>query len=836
MLLPFHVLQATLYCKYKAWLLSKEECSDPLQIENKEVNFPFSIFSPDDKVPLTAWLFERLIKEKTAVICYGKSQRVTIRLSSFAAKAQRLLETARDIVLHQQSPSFYKNPHCSECPFWNHCYPKLKERDCISLLGGMTPKVIDKYHKRGIFSITQLSYLFRPRRRGRKLQAGKFLWELKALALREQKTFVLGPPQLEQHEISIYLDFEGLPDEKFQYLLGGIIKQPGKNDITFSYWADNKESEEEQFIHLITLLNQYPEAPIYHYGSYESSTFKNVAKKYGGKVKVLLPSLEKRMINILLYLRTGVYPPTYGNGLKEVAAYLGFTWKEKDAGGWQSIGWRKSWEESRNIELKEKLQQYNQDDCYALAKVHLWLEQLTVNSQNESVVHVDQLPKHSPFKLQSNKEYGTDFQYISKAAYFDYQRSKIYWRSEKTSIQASVTGENQPPSKGKGKMRWQPKKVNQIISLPQLQACPHCGHTKLYHSHKVTSVKQTDIKFTASGVRQHVVEYRAGKVKCAACLKKANNANLRIRHYGDNLLAFVTDLYINYNISNELVSRLIREQFGIWISQMYLVMNKHKWWKQWNPEVEYIRKIILASPVIHIDETSIKLDRTGGYVWVFATTHTVFYHLTLSREADFLHPILKDYRGVIVTDFYPGYESLPVKKQKCLIHLIRDMNDDLFKNPFDEEYKIFVSHFNKLLKTIIKTIDRYGLKKRHLQKHIKDSERFYKRCIYARYKSEIANSYVKRIRKNWEQLWLFLHHDNIPWNNNNAEAAVKAFALYRRGVNGQVSQTGMNHYLPMLSIAQTCRYRNISFLDFLRVKKGVMAECERRGIAGLSTI
>ena len=207
MLLPFQILQATYYCNYKAWLLAKEDCLDLLQIENNKVSFPFSTVSSHDRVPLAAWLFERLIKEKTAVICYGKSQRVTIRPSSLTAKAQRLLETARDIVLQQPSPAFYKNPHCWECPFWNHYHPKLKERDCISLLGGMTPKVIDKYHKKGIFSITQLSHLFRPRRRGRKLQAGKYLWELKALALREQKTFVLEPPQLAQHDISIYLDF-----------------------------------------------------------------------------------------------------------------------------------------------------------------------------------------------------------------------------------------------------------------------------------------------------------------------------------------------------------------------------------------------------------------------------------------------------------------------------------------------------------------------------------------------------------------------------------------------------------------------------------------------------
>jgi hypothetical protein len=145
-------------------------------------------------------------------------------------------------------------------------------------------------------------------------------------------------------------------------------------------------------------------------------------------------------------------------------------------------------------------------------------------------------------------------------------------------------------------------------------------------------------------------------------------------------------------MSNEMISRLIQEEFGIWISPMYLVMNKYTWWdKLWQPEAEYVKEIVLKSSVIHIDETQIKLSGESGYVWVFATTHSVFYHYTQARSAGFVAELLKGYKGVIISDFFPGYETLHVKRQKCLIHLIRDLNDDLFKSPFDEEYKAMVS-------------------------------------------------------------------------------------------------------------------------------------------------
>jgi len=311
------------------------------------------------------------------------------------------------------------------------------------------------------------------------------------------------------------------------------------------------------------------------------------------------------------------------------------------------------------------------------------------------------------------------------------------------------------------------------------------------------------------------------------------NKALRIMHYGDNLFALVLDYYVNFHISNEMISKLIQEHYHIWVSPMYLVMYKNRWWnKTWAPVAVYIRNIVLNSPVVHIDETTIKLATESGYVWVFATTHTVFYHYATTREVGFLQQLLKDYRGIVVSDFYPGYETLNVKSQKCLIHLIRDLNDDLFKNQFDSEYKAMVPAFNQLLRKIIDTIDRHGLKKTHLSKHVKDTDKFYGEFVDRNYTNEIAQKYARRFKKHWESLWTFLHYDNVPWNNNNAEAAVKAFAQHRHGVKGQMHVRGITEYLQMLTVAQTCRYRNISFLSLLQKKKGIWDNIQPDALPG----
>ena len=60
-----------------------------------------------------------------------------------------------------------------------------------------------------------------------------------------------------------------------------------------------------------------------------------------------------------------------------------------------------------------------------------------------------------------------------------------------------------------------------------------------------------------------------------------------------------------------------------------------------------------------------------------------------------------------------------------------------------------------------------------------------------------------------------MDYDGIPWNNNNAEHAVKHFAKYRRLANGRFSERGLKDYLKLLSVLETCKYKAVSFLKFL---------------------
>ena len=196
----------------------------------------------------------------------------------------------------------------------------------------------------------------------------------------------------------------------------------------------------------------------------------------------------------------------------------------------------------------------------------------------------------------------------------------------------------------------------------------------------------------------------------------------------------------------------------------------------------------MSGSLLHVDETQVSIRGATAYVWVFTNLHDVVYLYKDSREGAFLQELLKDFKGVLISDFFAAYDGIECDQQKCLIHLMRDLNDNVLKHPYDEELKIIVREFAVLLKSIVDTIDRRGLKKRFLRKHQLNVDRFYRKIAKLECKSEEATKCRHRFVRNRSKLFAFLSHDGIPWHNNNAEHAIKAFSKLRDITRGSFTE------------------------------------------------
>jgi len=129
--------------------------------------------------------------------------------------------------------------------------------------------------------VTQLSYTYRPRRRrtGKDHQPPKYSHSLKALAIRDDKIYVVEKPQVPQAGTRIFLDVEGVPDQDFYYLIGLLVTE-GDATKAFSFWADEQKEEEKIWREFLATLQGYSEFTLFHYGSYEIKFIERMSKKY----------------------------------------------------------------------------------------------------------------------------------------------------------------------------------------------------------------------------------------------------------------------------------------------------------------------------------------------------------------------------------------------------------------------------------------------------------------------------------------------------------------------------------------------------------------------------
>ena len=711
------------------------------------------------------------------------------------------------------------NAHCQLCEFRKRCRAQAEEVDDISLLRAVSEKELQRYHRKGIFTLTQLSCNFRARKKAKRVkQSGNVHYSaLQALSIREKKVHIYGTPNIPRKPVQVFFDAEGNEDGSFVYLLGVLVVE-GNTQTHRSFWSDSVDQETEAFDAFLDLLAHYEDFTLLHYGSYEKALLRRMRRMV--KRKRLVDRALGNAVNVLSVIHASLYFPTFSNGLKEVGGQLGFTWTDEHASGLQSLVWRARWEQVGDDCWKDKLLRYNAEDCAALKMVTEYVQAIGEAARCRGdeasappfapkVAWADEVVAPSSRREWCHIKFTLDdFEHVNRCAYFDYQREKVFLRTSKPVRRACLHRRNR---------RKQPKlPVNREVEFKS-NICPSCKGkriTRLYN--EMHSKVAYDLKFTAGGIRRQVIRCTVVRHRCEDCklLFLPKRYKKRDKHL-HGLKSWAMYQHVVHRMSLQHLEVMFEDCFGLRVSFQELHMMKSLMARRYRPACERILDRIVRGELTHADETHANLQIGKGFVWVLTNLEDVVYIYRPTREASFLREMLRDFKGVLVSDFYTGYDSLQCEQQKCLVHLIRDFNGDLMGNPYDEEFKSLAAEFGKLLRPIVATIDRYGLKRRHLHKHEAEVSQFFRALESRDYHSELAEGYQKRLLKNERRLFTFLAHDGVPWNNNNAEHAVKAFAYYRRVADGKMREQGLSDYLVLLSIYQTCKYRGVRFLQYL---------------------
>ena len=218
---------------------------------------------------------------------------------------------------------------------------------------------------------------------------------------------------------------------------------------------------------------------------------------------LLLDKLIAESVNILSVIYAQIYFPTYSNGLKEIAQYLGFQWSENTASGLNTLIWRSQWESSKDTNLKQRLITYNSEDCEALQMVTNTVSLLfqkqdnTANSADNNIVYTNSLKRENPYHLGRNKFLMPELEYINQSAYWDYQRDKVYVKSSQQLKRAS---------KKVIRSCARDLPIDDVIECQPPTYCPKCKAADIRKRDKTSKIVY-DLKLDQASVKRWIVKY-----------------------------------------------------------------------------------------------------------------------------------------------------------------------------------------------------------------------------------------------------------------------------------------------------------------------------------------
>ena len=472
-------------------------------------------------------------------------------------------------------------------------------------------------------------------------------------------------------------------------------------------------------------------------------------------------------------------------------------------------------DEKHNVGNKHFLLTYNREDCQALQLLTEELSKIKHSARTLSEIDFADQPKLQATGIGG--EIHSQFEEMLKFAHANYDKTKINFQlcNKRNEDSENVL----KYEKGRQGQREKRSKITKTIQLHSVEACPKCGRKSLQSTEQVSKRLITDFVLTKGGIKKATIQYLGPNKYCTKCHKQfppPTISKYRANQvFGEGVMAWFVYHRVALRLPYKVINQLALEQFSekITLNNGLGFIRKSA---QYYIETEKLIILkLLTSPFIHVDETPISIKGFQWYVWVFTDGKYVIFRLSETREAVIVRDFLANYEGILISDFYPGYDSLHCPQQKCWVHLIRDINYDLWTNPFDVEYEIFVQEVRNLIIPIMETVQRYGLKKRHFNKFSKSVHNFYKKVIVdKRYKSDITKKYQHRFIRYRDNLFTFLEQDGILGIIIQRKERLDIL-LNSEKYQEALIEIATHLYLVLLGIRQSCRFQDKSFYKFL---------------------
>jgi transposase len=354
----------------------------------------------------------------------------------------------------------------------------------------------------------------------------------------------------------------------------------------------------------------------------------------------------------------------------------------------------------------------------------------------------------------------------------------------------------------------------QIITA-HAKVCPNCQNHVEIEAQKLEAVYE---KIELPKIVPIVTQVHRYGGKCPHCEAKyvaPVPVGMEPRSpFGKSIEILATYLRYSHAISYERMTQLMKEVFGVKISEGGLAELFKRVKTRLDPQVQAIVERLQTSRLVCSDETSARVHGKNEWEWVFQNEEVCLHVIRPSRGTEVITEVMAGHKPEVwVSDLFSAQKNHPASNwQVCLAHQLRDC-----QYAIDAGDTIFAPVFKQIL------LRSFVIHKKHQK--LSDGTRYQYRCdLNRRLKRALALvpeqkdgiRLQKRYRDIEEHLFLFLEDATIPPTNNSSEQALRLSVIFRKVTNGFRSIWGRDLFAAVRSIVNTGKRQELSAFEAIR--------------------
>lgn len=238
--------------------------------------------------------------------------------------------------------------------------------------------------------------------------------------------------------------------------------------------------------------------------------------------------------------------------------------------------------------------------------------------------------------------------------------------------------------------------------------------------------------------------------------------------------------------------------------------------------VEAIHVAVKQAPVIHADETGFgRCGKDRMWLWVAAGGDAEAFRLLPGRGLEQAKDLLGErYSGLLHRDRWRPYEKLTdAIHQLCHSHIRRDFQGMLESQGETGTQGCMLKLASDRAFHLWHRFERGELEREDLIRLMKPIQAEIRKRLEALRDgpdtTRKARGTAADLLRQWDSLWVYVHHDGAVPTNNEAERSIRKAVLWRKVSLGVDSEAGARFVERLLTLAGTAKRRGIDLLKWI---------------------